>query len=83
MLSLAILCDFFINDTALCASSILIDVTVGNSIKISRPKFLTSVMYEMVSESSWTIIVLTASVKEDEREGQGHTSERLLYQSAM
>jgi hypothetical protein len=30
--------------------------------------------YDVLSESSWTGIVVTASVKEDEREGQGHTS---------
>jgi hypothetical protein len=39
-------------------------------------------MYEVVSESSRTVIVVTASVKEDERGGQGHTSEYLLHQSA-
>jgi hypothetical protein len=38
--------------------------------------------YEMVSESSWTIIVVTAPVKEDERGGQGHTSASLFDQSA-
>jgi hypothetical protein len=35
-----------------------------------------------VSESSCTVIVVTSSVKEDEREGQGHTSASLLHQSA-
>jgi hypothetical protein len=25
-------------------------------------------MYEVLSESSWTVIIITASVKEDERE---------------
>jgi hypothetical protein len=30
-----------------------------------------------VSESSWTVTVVTASVKEDERGGQGHTSTSL------
>jgi hypothetical protein len=39
--------------------------------------------YEVVSESSWTVTVLTASMKEDGRGGQGHTSARLLHQSAM
>jgi hypothetical protein len=38
--------------------------------------------YEVLSESSPTVIVVTASVKEDERGGQGHTSTRLLHQSA-
>jgi hypothetical protein len=38
--------------------------------------------YEVVSESSRTVIVVTASVKEDERGAQGHTSESLLHQSA-
>jgi hypothetical protein len=37
----------------------------------------------VVSEGSRTVIVVTASVKEDERGGQGHTSESLLHQSAM
>jgi hypothetical protein len=38
-------------------------------------------LYEVVLESSRTVIVVTASVK-DERGGQGHTSESLLHQSA-
>jgi hypothetical protein len=36
-----------------------------------------------VSESSRTVIVVTASVKEDERGGKCHTSTSLLHQSAM
>jgi hypothetical protein len=36
---------------------------------------------EVLSESSRTLIVVTASVKEDEGEGQGHTSASLLHQS--
>jgi hypothetical protein len=36
----------------------------------------------MLLENSWTVIVGTASVKEDERGGQGHTSAKLLHQSA-
>jgi hypothetical protein len=35
----------------------------------------------MASESSVTVIVVTASVKEDERGGQGHASTSLLNQS--
>jgi hypothetical protein len=34
-----------------------------------------------LSESSWTVVVVTASVKEDERGGQGHISTSLLHQS--
>jgi hypothetical protein len=37
-------------------------------------------MYEVLPESSWIVIVVTASVKEDER--GGHTSSSLLHQSA-
>jgi hypothetical protein len=33
--------------------------------------------------SSQTVIVVTASMKEYERGGQGHTSASLLHQSAM
>jgi hypothetical protein len=40
-------------------------------------------IYEVVLESSWTVIVVTVSVKEDERGCQGHTSKSLLRQSAM
>jgi hypothetical protein len=40
-------------------------------------------LYKLLLESSRTVIVVTASVKEDEREGQGHTSASLLHQSAM
>jgi hypothetical protein len=36
----------------------------------------------VVLEISRTIIVVTASVNEDERGGQGHTSASLLHQSA-
>jgi predicted Na+-dependent transporter len=36
----------------------------------------------VVSESSLTVIVVTASVKEDERGGQSHASKSLLHQSA-
>jgi hypothetical protein len=36
-------------------------------------EFLTT--YKVVSESSWTVIVVTAPVKEDDRGGQGHTLE--------
>jgi hypothetical protein len=39
-------------------------------------------MYKVLSESSRTVSVVTASVKEDERGGQGHTSTSLLHQSA-
>jgi hypothetical protein len=38
--------------------------------------------YEIVSESSPPVIVVTASVKEDERGVQDHTSTSLLHQSA-
>jgi hypothetical protein len=37
--------------------------------------------YEVVSEISRTVIIVTASIK-DERGGQGHTSTILLHQSA-
>jgi hypothetical protein len=39
--------------------------------------------YEVLSESSWAVIVVTALVKEDERGGQGCTSTSLLHQSTM
>jgi hypothetical protein len=39
-------------------------------------------MYEVVSESSRTVVVITALVKKDERGGQGHTSKSLLHRSA-
>jgi hypothetical protein len=34
-------------------------------------------MYEVVLESFWTVIVVTALVKDDERGGQGHASASL------
>jgi hypothetical protein len=40
------------------------------------------IQYEVVLESSWTVIVVIALEEDDEREGQGHTSESLLRQSA-
>jgi hypothetical protein len=39
-------------------------------------------IYKVLSESSQSVIVVTASVKEDEKGGQGHTSASLLHQSA-
>jgi hypothetical protein len=39
-------------------------------------------IYEVLSGSSRTVIVVTASVKEDQRGGQSHTSTSLLHQSA-
>jgi hypothetical protein len=36
----------------------------------------------VVSESSWVVIAVTGSVKEDEKGGQGHTSESLVHLSA-
>jgi hypothetical protein len=40
-------------------------------------------LYEVLLESSQTVVVVTASVKEDERGGQGHTSASLLHLSAI
>jgi hypothetical protein len=37
-------------------------------------------VYEVVSESSQALIIVTASVKEDERGGQGHTFASLVHQ---
>jgi hypothetical protein len=53
------------------------DTTGNEALAISWNKFL----YELLSESSWAGIVVIASVKEDERGGQGHTSTSLLHQS--
>jgi hypothetical protein len=39
-------------------------------------------LLEVVSEGSRTVVVVTDSVKEDERGVQGHTSTSLFYQSA-
>jgi hypothetical protein len=39
-------------------------------------------IYKVLAETSQTDIVVSASVKEDESGGQGHTSESLLHQSA-
>jgi hypothetical protein len=38
--------------------------------------------YEVLSESSRTLNVVTASVKDEERAGQGHISASLLHQYA-
>jgi hypothetical protein len=40
------------------------------------------IQYDVVLESSQTVIVVIASVKDDEREGQDHTSENVLHQPA-
>jgi hypothetical protein len=38
---------------------------------------------QLLLESFQTLIVVTASVEDDERGGQGHISASLLHQSAM
>jgi hypothetical protein len=40
------------------------------------------IQYEVVLESSQTVIAVIAPVKDDERGCQGHNSESLLHQSA-
>jgi hypothetical protein len=40
------------------------------------------IRYEVVLESARTVIVVIASVKDDERGDKGHTFESLLHQSA-
>jgi hypothetical protein len=57
---------------------------LGNNI-LNMLKLLTSFQgtCKVLSESSRTVIVVTASVKQDETGGQDHTSESLLHQSAM
>jgi hypothetical protein len=39
------------------------------------------ILYELLSESSQTVIAVIALVKEDERGGQGHTFASILHQS--
>jgi hypothetical protein len=54
----------------------------GRQFKVRERRKCGSCIYlRGVSESSRTVIVVTASVK-DERRGQGHTSAILLHQSA-
>jgi hypothetical protein len=52
--------------------------------KIAKNAFIKYLVrtYGVVLESSRTIILVTALMKEDERGGEGHTSENLLHQSA-
>jgi hypothetical protein len=74
-----------INYTALFSSSFENFICVWNYLKQRTMHSSTShslQVYKVLSESSWTVIVVTASVKEDERGGQGHTSANLLHQSA-
>jgi hypothetical protein len=55
----------------------------NHDIKIANRYFenVAQFRYEVLLKSSWTVIVVTALVK-DERGGQGHTSASLLHQSA-
>jgi hypothetical protein len=50
-----------------------------NFIGASKEVGLEKTKYEMVSESFQTVIVVTALVKENQKGGQGHTSESLLH----
>jgi hypothetical protein len=51
-------------------------------LQINQTCTCSQILYEMLLESSLTVILVTASVKEDERGGQGDTSTSLLHQSA-
>jgi hypothetical protein len=42
-----------------------------------------NILHKAVLESSQTVIIVIALVKEDERGGHGHASISLLHQSAM
>jgi hypothetical protein len=49
----------------------------------SNRELLFCMAYKVVSESSRTVIVVTASMKEVERGGQGHTSASLCGEHAL
>jgi hypothetical protein len=57
-----------------------------SSLSVTGPTKVTFIIYhsvqKVVSESSRPVILLTASVKEDERGGQGQTFTSLVHQSA-
>jgi hypothetical protein len=53
-----------------------------NIHRLLFPEILAFMLYKLLLESSWTAIIETASVKEAERAGQGHTSTS-LFLSAM
>jgi hypothetical protein len=58
-------------------------VLAGHSMKIFGPAWL-ELTYKVLSESSWifvVVVVVTASVKEDKKGGQGQTFASLLLQS--
>jgi hypothetical protein len=57
--------------------------TEGINCEISTIRGMNRLSYGVLLESSWTVIVVNASIKEDERGGQGHTSASILHQSAM
>jgi hypothetical protein len=40
------------------------------------------ILYEVLSESPWIFIVVTASVKDDETRGKDYTSASILHQFA-
>jgi hypothetical protein len=52
-------------------------------IRHPHSSFQLYMTYEVVSESSQTVTIVTVSVKEDERGGKGNTSASLLHQHAM
>jgi hypothetical protein len=52
-----------------------------NELEFCLINKLHTVAYKVLSESSRTVIAVTAAVKGDERGGQGHTSASLLHQS--
>jgi hypothetical protein len=54
----------------------------GSRVTWGKMKHVTYFLYDVVSESSRTVTVVTASVKEEERGGQSYTFTSLLHQSA-
>jgi hypothetical protein len=51
---------------------------LSNDVSTAAFSFSLKIMYSIYMETSLTVIVVTASVKEDERGGQGHTSTSLF-----
>jgi hypothetical protein len=63
---------------SMCLSICILPINIW----IPGPVFMKLGVYEVISESSRTVIIVSASVKEDEKGGQGYTSASLLHESA-
>jgi hypothetical protein len=56
---------------------------ISNFLRNFNIKNMAGYLMKVLLDSSRTVVIVTASAKENDRGGQGHTSVSLFHQSAM